>query len=33
MLLIGVDDDKSIIGINAEYPIADKQKQNWDGYR
>jgi hypothetical protein len=31
-LLIGVADDGTITGINAEYPIANPGKRNWDGY-
>ena len=31
-LLIGVADDGSITGVDVEYPIANKQKANWDAY-
>jgi Alw26I/Eco31I/Esp3I family type II restriction m6 adenine DNA methyltransferase len=31
-LLIGVQDDHTIVGIDLEYPIANPAKQNWDGY-
>lgn len=31
-LLVGVDDDGVIPGIESEYQIANAQKKNWDGY-
>ncbi len=32
-LLIGVEDNGAICGIENEYPIVDKSKANWDGYQ
>ena len=31
-LLIGVDDNKNIVGIDSEYAVANPAKKNWDGY-
>lgn len=31
-LLVGVEDDGAICGIEGEYPIADRGKSNWDGW-
>ncbi len=31
-LLIGVDDNGTIQGIEVEYVVANSQKQTWDGY-
>ena len=31
-LLIGVRDDKTIVGINEEYIFVNKQRASWDGY-
>lgn len=31
-VLIGIQDDGTIIGINDEYAVANKNKPNWDGY-
>ena len=32
-ILIGVEDDGAICGIESEYPLADRGKSNWDGYQ
>ena len=32
-LLIGVEDDGAICGVEGEYPLADRGKSNWDGYQ
>ena len=32
-LLIGVEDDGAICGVESEYPLADRGKSNWDGYQ
>lgn len=31
-VLVGVDDDSNIAGINQEYQVVDPHKPNWDGY-
>ena len=32
-ILVGVEDDGAICGIEDEYPLADKGKSNWDGFQ
>ena len=32
-LLIGVEDDGAICGVEGEYALADRGKSNWDGYQ
>lgn len=32
ILVIGVKDSGTIVGVEREYPIADPRKSNWDGY-
>ena len=32
-LLVGVEDDGAICGIEGEYALADRGKSNWDGWR
>jgi hypothetical protein len=32
-LLIGVEDDGAICGVEGEYVLADRGKSNWDGYQ
>ncbi len=32
ILILGVDDDGQVLGIEREYPLADPKKQNRDGY-
>jgi predicted HTH transcriptional regulator len=32
ILLIGVQDDGTLVGIEQEYATADSKKANWDGY-
>ena len=31
-VLIGVADNGEIVGVEREFPVANKQKQNWDGW-
>jgi predicted HTH transcriptional regulator len=31
-VMIGIDDDRTIVGIQGEYALVDPQSANWDGY-
>ena len=32
-ILVGVEDDGAICGVEGEYPLADRGKPNWDGWQ